>query len=71
MKTKNFTQSQKKIVEICDATKDLLLYKNEKYGDSFSVSVQKYGYVAALTRISDKFHRFEQLILSKEDGSFL
>ena len=34
METKNFTQSQKKIVEICEATKDLLLYKNEKYGDS-------------------------------------
>ena len=34
METKNFTQSQNKIIEICDATKDLLLYKNEKYGDS-------------------------------------
>lgn len=34
METKNFTQSQKKIDEICDAIKDLLLYKNEKYGDS-------------------------------------
>lgn len=34
METKNFTQSQKKIDEICDAMKDLLLYKNEKYGDS-------------------------------------
>ena len=28
------TESQKKIVEICDAIKDLLLYKNQKYGDS-------------------------------------
>jgi len=28
------TESQKKIVEICDSMKDLLLYKNEKYGDS-------------------------------------
>jgi hypothetical protein len=28
------TQSQEKIVEICDAMKDLLLYKNQKYGDS-------------------------------------
>lgn len=31
---KSLTQSQNKIIEICDATKDLLLYKNEKYGDS-------------------------------------
>ena len=28
------TESQEKIVEICDAIKDLLLYKNQKYGDS-------------------------------------
>ena len=28
------TKSQEKIVEICDAMKDLLLYKNQKYGDS-------------------------------------
>lgn len=31
---KTLTQSQNKIIEICDASKDLLLYKNEKYGDS-------------------------------------
>ena len=30
----NLTESQKKIVEICDSMKDLLLYKNQKYGDS-------------------------------------
>lgn len=28
------TESQEKIIEICDSIKDLLLYKNEKYGDS-------------------------------------
>ena len=55
--------------ELCEKMNKTYNQKNEKYGDSFSVSVQKYGYVAALTRISDKFHRFEQLILSKEDGS--
>lgn len=30
----SLSQSQNKIIEICDATKDLLLYKNGKYGDS-------------------------------------
>ena len=55
--------------ELCEKMNKTYTQKNEKYGDSFSVSVQKYGYVAALTRISDKFHRFEQLILSKKDGS--
>ncbi len=28
------TESQNKIKTICDGMKDLLLYKNEKYGDS-------------------------------------
>ena len=28
------TNSQKKIIEVCDSMKDLLLYKNQKYGDS-------------------------------------
>lgn len=28
------TESQKKIIEVCDSMKDLLLYKNKKYGDS-------------------------------------
>lgn len=33
-KNKSFTDSQKKIAAVCDSMKDLLLYKNEKYGDS-------------------------------------
>lgn len=32
--SETLTESQEKIVEICDAIKDLLLYKNQKYGDS-------------------------------------
>ena len=54
--------------ELCDKMNKTYRQKNEKYGDSFSVSVQKYGYIAALTRISDKFHEFEHLILSKDNG---
>ena len=38
--------------------------KNTDYGDSFSVSVRKYGNIAALTRMSDKFNRIENLILN-------
>ena len=34
VRCEKLTQSQKKIVEICDSMKDLLLYKNQKYGDS-------------------------------------
>lgn len=40
--------------------------KNADYGDSFSKSVEKYGFISALTRISDKFNRIENLILGAE-----
>lgn len=40
--------------------------KNADYGDSFGVSVRKYGLISALTRISDKFNRTEQLIMGAD-----
>lgn len=45
-----------------------LLYakKNQDYGDSFGKSVKRYGIIAALTRMSDKFNRLENLILNKD-----
>lgn len=42
--------------------------KNNDYGDSFGTSVSKYGLIAALTRISDKFNRLENLILTREQN---
>lgn len=30
----HLSNSQERIIEICDSMKDLLLYKNQKYGDS-------------------------------------
>lgn len=41
--------------------------KNHTYNDSFGISVRKYGLIAALTRISDKFNRIENLILGAEN----
>ena len=41
--------------------------KNLAYGDSFGTSIKKYGYIAGLTRISDKFNRLETLITSAVD----
>lgn len=41
--------------------------KNKDYGNSFGRSVEKYGLVAALTRISDKFNRVENLILNRAE----
>lgn len=48
---------------------DIFAVKNEKYGNSFEVSVDKYGMIAALTRISDKFNRIENLILTGDKGT--
>lgn len=44
--------------------------KNMAYGDSFSLSIKKYGMVAALTRMSDKWNRLETLMMGgKNDVS--
>ena len=43
--------------------------KNKKYGNSFEVSLDKYGLIAALTRMSDKFNRAENLILNNDNGT--
>lgn len=40
--------------------------KNKDYGSSFEQSVKKYGLISALTRISDKYNRAENLILKGE-----
>lgn len=37
--------------------------KNKAYGDSFQKSVEKYGLTSALTRMSDKWNRIENLIM--------
>ena len=42
---------------------DTYARKNSDYGDSFHTSVQKYGLIAALTRMSDKWNRLENLML--------
>lgn len=43
--------------------------KNKKYGNSFEISLDKYGLIAALTRISDKFNRAENLIITHNNGT--
>lgn len=45
--------------------------KNKNYGNSFEKSIDKYGLIAALTRLADKFNRAEELILRIEKkGSY-
>lgn len=48
---------------------DLFAVKNKNYGNSVETSIDKYGIIAALTRISDKFNRAETLILNNENGT--
>ena len=54
---------------LADKEKEIYKQKNEKYGNSFDKSVEKYGLISALTRISDKFNRLETLILSHSNGT--
>lgn len=39
--------------------------KNTDYGDSFGKSIEKYGPVAGIVRMSDKFNRLENLLLNQ------
>jgi len=55
--------------KIANGLANLYKQKNIAYGDSFGISIKKYGLISALTRISDKFNRLEQLILSKTKGN--
>ena len=41
--------------------------KNQKYGDSFTETVEKYGLVAAITRMHDKFSRIENIITQQAE----
>lgn len=59
-KVKRFRNIMERLADIYEA-------KNASYGDSFGISVRKYGPIAGLTRISDKFNRVENLILGAEN----
>jgi hypothetical protein len=51
---------------LLDEIHETYIAKNTAYGDSFAKSIAKYGYIAALVRLNDKFERLENLIL--QDG---
>ena len=55
----------KQFNELAQTMCELYEKKNTDYGDSFNISLDKYGIIAALTRISDKFNRIENLILNQ------
>lgn len=55
--------------ELTTLLNSLYKVKNKKYGDSFGQSVREFGYISALTRMSDKYNRLKQLIMSNQTGS--
>ena len=57
-----------RMYELCNNVADTYARKNADYGDSFHTSVQKYGLISALTRMSDKWNRLENLILHGGKG---
>jgi len=58
----NHIQKHKELLsELHETYKD----KNHKYGDSFTETVNKYGLIASLTRMHDKFSRIENIILNQ------
>ena len=55
--------------QILEHLHDVYVDKNNKYGDAFADTVEKYGNVAALTRMYDKFSRIETMILHEIEDS--
>lgn len=52
--------------QITESMADLYEKKDKDYGDSYGKSIKKYGAVAGLVCLSDKFNRLENLILNGE-----
>lgn len=44
---------------------ELYKKKNKAYGDSFGRSFERYGPIAAVVRMSDKWNRIESLLVDK------
>ncbi len=61
--------TEERIRNVLENMGDIFTVKNKKYGNSFENSLDKYGMIAALTRISDKFNRIENLILTNDEGT--
>lgn len=56
-----------KFKEITEKMAETYERKNNDYGDSFSRSVEEFGPIAGVVRISDKFSRLKSLIVTKNE----
>lgn len=61
--------NEDKVRQVLNQMGDIFAVKNKKYGNSFEISLDKYGNIAALVRISDKFNRIENLVLTADSGT--
>ena len=50
--------------EVCKRIHEVYKQKNADYGDSFGESIRKFGQVAALVRMSDKWNRLCNLMMN-------
>lgn len=57
---------REEIEKSCNGLKDLLIEKNQKYGNSFFKTADEYGKTVLVLRIDDKLNRLKQLILHNE-----
>ena len=53
---------EQKFRSVCDKLLETYLKKNDDYGDSFKISLDKFGAIAFVVRASDKMLRMEQLV---------
>lgn len=61
------TSNEEKFIGVLNELSDLYHRKNHDYGDSFRKSLDEFGLVAAVVRMSDKMERVKAL--SKADNA--
>lgn len=59
---------EEKFISVLQEISDMYHRKNHDYGDSFRKSLEEFGLVAAVVRMSDKMERIKTLIKGEEAG---
>ena len=57
---------QKTFANITDEMRELYKKKNADYGNSFSETIQEFGYIPAVARINDKLKRVKNMVFGQE-----
>ena len=58
-------KEQTKVSQLANQMTDLFKRKNADYGDSFGMSMKKWGFYASIIRIEDKANRLDSLVCKK------